>query len=73
MRNAPARTAAIDPLEAFRHPCLVRAQLVADGEISLQYATDDLHWHALNAGLIHRYSQDQIQQIMAQAFREART
>jgi hypothetical protein len=55
-------------LEIFRERCEARAQLVTHGLHSLQDTVDTLQAAAEAQGLLKRYGQDAIQQIMAESF-----
>ncbi len=57
-----------DPLVVFLARCEARAQLVAHGLHSLQDTVDTLQAAAEAQGLVARYGQDEVQQIMAEAF-----
>jgi hypothetical protein len=62
---AITKPAAID---VFRARCEARCLLVANGLMTLQDAVDGLQEAALAQGLLKRYGQDAIQQIMAESF-----
>ena len=59
-----------DPLAAFELRCWARAKLVAEGELSMSEAVDELQAAALRDGLIDKLGQDAVQQIMAREFAE---
>jgi len=62
------QSAKADPLEVFRARAEARAQLVAHGLHSLQDTVDTLQAAAETQGLVARYGQDRIQEIMAESF-----
>jgi hypothetical protein len=62
----------LDPLDVFRERCAAQAYLVEGGAIAFLDAVDNLQTDAEWDGLIDRYGQDKIQQILARAFEEAR-
>jgi hypothetical protein len=55
-------------LEILRERAEARAQLVANGLHSLQDSVDTLQAAAETQGLVARYGQDRIQEILAEAF-----
>jgi hypothetical protein len=57
-----------DPLVVFLARCEARAQLVAHGLHGLQDSVDTLQAAAETQGLVARYGQDEIQQILSEAF-----
>jgi hypothetical protein len=76
MSAAAAQPRLVDPVDAFRLRCEARALLWHVGEIDLAEAVDALQEAAERAGLLDQIGQDQIQQIMSDAFapfREARS
>jgi hypothetical protein len=72
--TAPVRTQriAIDPIAVFIARCEARALLFATGEIDLIAAVDGLQAAAVASGLVAEIGQDQVQEIMAAAFRVRR-
>jgi hypothetical protein len=56
------------PIEVFRERCEARATLCANGVMPLIEAVDGLQEAAAAQGLLKRYGQDEIQQIMAESF-----
>jgi hypothetical protein len=56
------------PIEIFRERCEARAVLVGNGLMPLIEAVDGLQESAAAQGLLKRYGQDEIQQIMAESF-----
>jgi hypothetical protein len=77
MRTAAARIAAeamprADPLEVFAIRCRARARLFAAGEIDLHIAVDELQIAAEESGLVAAIGQDEVQRIIADAFRKVR-
>jgi hypothetical protein len=56
-------------LEVFRARCAARSYLVAAGEIDLHDAVDRLQHDAISTGLVAAVGQDEVQGIMAAAFR----
>jgi hypothetical protein len=61
-------SAKADPLVVLIARCEARAHLVAYGLHSLQDSVDTLQEAAAAQGLVARYGQDEIQQIMAESF-----
>jgi hypothetical protein len=59
----------VDPLLAFHELASSRAYLWCIGEYELPEAVDALQANAIRTGLIERIGQDEIQRIMAEAFR----
>jgi len=59
-------------LAIFRERCTARALLVAEGVMSLQDAVDELQQTAVAQEPVDHYGQDEIQQIMADAFKGGR-
>jgi hypothetical protein len=57
-----------DPLLVFTVRCEARASLCAHGLHSLQESVDTLQAAAEAQGLVARYGQDAIQQILSEAF-----
>jgi hypothetical protein len=55
-------------IEIFRERAEARAMLVSSGLMPLQDAVDGLQESAVAQGLLQRYGQDEIQQIMAESF-----
>jgi hypothetical protein len=66
--EAPQRAAPASAIEIFRERCEARAHLVAYGLHSLQDSVDTLQEAAAAQGLVTKYGQDAIQQIMAESF-----
>jgi hypothetical protein len=62
------QTAKPDPLEVFRARCEARCLLVSNGVMTLQDAVDGMQEAAAAQGLIKRFGQDEIQQILSEAF-----
>jgi hypothetical protein len=62
----------VDALSAFRLRCEVRALLVAEGELDLQIAVDELQAGAVKSSIIDVVGQDAVQAIMAAAFAKVR-
>jgi hypothetical protein len=61
-------SATASPIEIFRERCEARAMLVANGHMSLIEAVDGLQESAAAQGLLKRYGQDEVQQIMSESF-----
>jgi hypothetical protein len=61
-------SAKASPIEIFRERCEARATLVANGLMTLQDAVDGLQESAAAQGLLKRYGQDEIQQILGEAW-----
>jgi hypothetical protein len=59
------RSSAID---IFRERAEARATLVANGMMDLQDAVDGMQETAAAQGLVAKYGQDEIQQILSEAF-----
>jgi hypothetical protein len=55
-------------IEAFQARCEARAWLVAEGELTLPDAVDELQASAVASGIVDMIGQDQVQQLMAAAF-----
>jgi hypothetical protein len=62
------QSAKADPLEVFLARAEARAHLVACGLHSLQESVDTLQESAVAQGLVARHGQDEIQQILSEAF-----
>jgi hypothetical protein len=56
------------PIEVFRERASARATLVANGLLDLQTAVDAMQEAAAAQGLVEQCGQDQIQQILSDAF-----
>jgi hypothetical protein len=56
------------PIEIFRERCEARAMLVAHGLMTLQDAVDGMQESAAAQGLLKRYGQDKVQEILAESF-----
>jgi hypothetical protein len=56
------------PIEIFRERCEARVLLCANGHMSLIEAVDGLQEAAAAQGLLKRYGQDAIQQILSESF-----
>jgi hypothetical protein len=61
-------SAKASPLEVFRERAEARAMLVANGHMPLIEAVDTLQAAAEAQGLVARYGQDEVQQILSEAF-----
>lgn len=68
MSAAAAKVATVDPVDAFRLRCEMRAYLFVIGEIDLHEAVDVLRLDAERDGLVELLGQDAVQTIMAGAF-----
>jgi hypothetical protein len=66
--EAPHRAAPASALEIFRERCEARVLLCANGYLDLQTAVDQLQESAAAQGLLKQYGQDEIQQILSEAF-----
>jgi hypothetical protein len=55
-------------LDVFRERCEARAILIHNGLMEWHSAIDELQESAVAQGLVARYGQDSIQQIMAESF-----
>jgi hypothetical protein len=62
------QSATPDPLVVFLARCEARAHLVAAGLHSLQDSVDTLQADAEAQGLVAKYGQDSIQEVLAEAF-----
>jgi hypothetical protein len=62
------QSAKASPIEIFRERCEARATLVAHGLYNLQDTVDTLQAAAEEQGLVARYGQDEVQQILSEAF-----
>jgi hypothetical protein len=62
------QAAKTSPIEIFRERCEARCLLVSNGLMTLQDAVDGMQEAAAAQGLLKRYGQDEIQQIMAERF-----
>jgi hypothetical protein len=69
---AEPKVATVDIVEVFRARAAARALLWHAGDLELVEAVDALQSHAEASGLIDLLGQDQIQQILADAFRPYR-
>jgi hypothetical protein len=56
------------PIVVFRERCEARATLCANGLMTLAEAVDGLQADAERQGLVARYGQDSIQEVLAEAF-----
>ena len=70
--TARLATRLADPLEVFRARCEARAYLCTQGELDLIEAVDGLQAAAIRRGLVESIGPDEVQQIMADAFRDLR-
>ena len=72
--TAPAsqQSAKVPTVEAFRARCEARAWLVAEGELTLPDAVDELQASAVASGIVDMIGQDAVQSIMSAAFAEVR-
>jgi NADH:ubiquinone oxidoreductase subunit B-like Fe-S oxidoreductase len=61
-------SAKADPLVVFLARCEARADLTARGLYALQESVDKLQADAEAQGLVAKYGQDSIQEILAEAF-----
>jgi hypothetical protein len=68
--TAPAsqQSAKVPTVDAFRARCEARAWLVAEGELTLPDAVDELQASAVASGIVDMVGQDRVQQLMAAAF-----
>jgi hypothetical protein len=55
-------------LEIFRERCEARAILIANGYLDFHIAIDELQESAVAQGLLKEFGQDEIQQILSEAF-----
>jgi hypothetical protein len=62
----------VDPLDVFHERATARAYLWAIGEYELAEAVDALQADADRDGLVERIGQDNVQQILSDAFRPYR-
>jgi hypothetical protein len=62
------QSAKVPTVDAFRARCEARAWLVAEGELTLPDAVDELQASAMASGIVDAIGQDQVQEIMADAF-----
>ena len=60
------------PLAVFIARAEARAQLYAAGELALHEAVDVLQATAVASGLVAELGQDEVQQIISEAFRKVR-
>jgi hypothetical protein len=67
-RNIDHQTAKLDALVVFRERAEARAVLVSNGLMPLIEAVDGLQESAAAQGLLKQYGQDEIQQILSEAF-----
>jgi len=67
-RRTLAPTQAVDPVAVFIARCEAKALLFACGALDLLDAVDELQASAVANGLVGELGQDQVQEIMAQAF-----
>jgi hypothetical protein len=65
---AAAKPRLVDPVAAFRLRCEARAYLVSIGDIDLHEAVDVLQLAAERDGLVDLIGQDQVQQLISDAF-----
>jgi hypothetical protein len=56
------------PIQVFRERCEARCLLVSNGFMDLHEAVDTLQAAAEAQGLVARYGQDEVQQILSEAF-----
>jgi hypothetical protein len=68
VRDIDHQSAAPDPLVVFRCRAEARADLVAAGLYELQEAVDLLQADAEAQGLVARYGQDTLQEVLSQSF-----
>lgn len=66
------RSAKVPTVDAFRARCEARAWLVAEGELTLPDAVDELQASAMASGIVDAIGQDCVQMIMADAFAKMR-
>jgi hypothetical protein len=69
MTNAAAQPRFVDPVAAFRARAEARAYLFSIGDMDLLEAVDGLQADAEASGLVDHIGQDEVQRIMADAFR----
>lgn len=62
------QSAKADALEVFRERCEARAVLVSNSLMPLIEAVDGLQESAAAQGLLKKYGQDRIQEILAESF-----
>jgi hypothetical protein len=62
------QNATASPIVVFRERCEARAMLVGNGLMTLIEAIDGLQAAAETQGLVARYGQDEIQQVLSEAF-----
>jgi hypothetical protein len=67
-RTIDHQTAKPEAILVFRERCEARAQLVAHGLHNLQDTVDTLQAAAEEQGLVARYGQDRVQEILAESF-----
>jgi hypothetical protein len=67
-RNIDHQSATADPLVVFLARCEARADLTARGLYTLQESVDKLQADAEAQGLVAKYGQDSIQEVLAEAF-----
>ena len=70
--DSQQQSAKVPAIDAFRARCEARAWLVAEGELTLHEAVDELQASAVASGIVEAIDQDQVQRIMAVAFAESR-
>jgi hypothetical protein len=61
-------TAKVPVIDVFRARCEAKAWLVAEGELTLHEAVDELQASAVASGLVAAIGQDAVQHFMAIAF-----
>jgi hypothetical protein len=66
------RPSIVDPVDAFIERAEARAYLFSIGDMDLHEAVDVLQADAERDGLVDLIGQDQVQQILAEAFSEYR-
>jgi hypothetical protein len=66
--NSRQPSAKVPAVNAFRARCEARAWLVAEGELTLQDAVDELQASAVASGIVETLGQDGVQEIMSVAF-----
>jgi hypothetical protein len=57
-------------IEAFQARCEARAWLVAEGELTLPDAVDELQASAVASGIVDMIGQDAVQALMSAAFNQ---
>ncbi len=66
---APAQASPSQLLAIFRERCDARALMVAEGMLDLLDAVDQLQQAAVDQELVNHFGQDEIQQVMSDAFK----